>query len=238
MRTDSRKMSQMRKIVIRKGHLKNAIGSCLIEMGQTHVLCTASVEDSVPAFLKGKGRGWLTAEYGMLPGCSRQRIARESSKGKVSGRTHEIQRLIGRSLRAVTDLEKIGERTIWIDTDVLQADGGTRTAAITGGFIALADAFRNLVKADVIAGLPLRDYVAAVSVGVVDGKPLLDLSYEEDSRAEVDMNVVMTGSGQFIEVQGTAERDPFSQAQLDLLLKTAKKGIRELVRRQQSLVSI
>ena len=211
MRPDGRKNSQIRKMTIHKGYLKHASGSCLIEMGHTKVLCSATVEEKVPAFLKGKGKGWLTAEYGMLPASCSQRISREVSKGRPSGRTHEIQRLIGRSLRAVVDLEKLGERTIWIDADVIQGDGGTRTASITGGFIALEQAVEKLMREGALTENPIRDYVAAISVGIVGGIPLLDLCYEEDSTAEVDMNVVMTGGGKFVEVQGTAEGNPFGR---------------------------
>ena len=238
MRTDGRKQGELRKVKIHKGYLKNAFGSCLIEMGNTHVLCTASVEEKVPQFLKNEGKGWLTAEYGMLPASCRDRIARESSKGRPSGRTQEIQRLIGRSLRSVVNLHKIGERTIWIDADVIQGDGGTRTASITGGFIALSEAIEKLKKSGILAQNPIEDFIAAVSVGIVNGKPALDLCYEEDSKAEVDMNVIMTGRGQFVEVQGTAEGKPFSKQQLDELLALGKKGIAELVGIQKKYVRI
>jgi ribonuclease PH len=233
MRTDKRRADQMRKVWIRKGFLKYALGSCLIEMGNTKVVCSASAEERVPLFLKGKGRGWVTAEYGMLPASCTERITREASKGRLSGRTQEIQRLIGRSLRAVTDFEALGERSIWIDADVIQGDGGTRTAAITGSFIALSQAADRLLKEGVIQKHPLQDYVAAVSVGYVKGRPLLDLSYEEDSQADVDMNIVMTGKGKLIEIQGTAERSPFSRKELDRLVTLAEKGIGELVRIQK-----
>ena len=229
MRVDGRKNAELRKVKIHKGYLKSAFGSCLIEMGNTHVLCTASVEEKVPQFLKNEGKGWLTAEYGMLPASCRERITRESSKGRPSGRTQEIQRLIGRSLRSIVNLHKIGERTIWIDADVIQGDGGTRTASITGGFIALAEAIEKLKRSGILTQNPLENYIAAVSVGIVDGKPVLDLCYEEDSKAEVDMNVIMTGTGQFVEVQGTAEGKPFSKQHLDDLLGLAKKGISDLV---------
>ena len=238
MRIDGRKSGELRKVKIHKGYLKNAFGSCLIEMGNTHVLCTASVEEKVPQFLKNEGKGWLTAEYGMLPASCRDRIARESSKGRPSGRTQEIQRLIGRSLRSVVNLHKIGERTIWIDADVIQGDGGTRTASITGGFIALSEAIEKLKKSGILVQNPIEDFVAAVSVGIVDGKPALDLCYEEDSKAEVDMNVIMTGGGQFVEVQGTAEGKPFSKAHLDELLALGKKGIAELVSFQKKYVRL
>jgi ribonuclease PH len=218
--------------------MKFAAGSCLVEWGDTRVLCSASVEESVPPFLRGSGTGWITAEYGMLPGCSAQRIPRESSKGKVGGRTMEIQRLIGRSLRTVADLRQLGERTIWIDCDVLQADGGTRCAAITGGFIALADCLRTLRDRQVLPRVPLRDVVAAVSVGMVEGRPLLDLVYAEDAGAAVDMNVVMTGSGRFIEVQGTAEREPFTKAELERLTGLAGKSIRTLIGLQRKALGV
>ena len=229
MRPDERKNTELRKVVIRKGFLKHAMGSCLIEMGDTKVLCAASVEEKVPHFLKNEGKGWLTAEYGMLPASCTERIPREASKGRPSGRTQEIQRLIGRSLRAVVDLKKIGERTIWIDADVIQGDGGTRTAAITGGFLALAEVVEKLRRGGLLEASPILDYVAAVSVGIVDGKPVLDLCYQEDSKAEVDMNIVMTGSGKFVEIQGTAEGKPFAQKEMQGLITLAKKGIAELV---------
>ena len=218
--------------------MKFAEGSCLIEWGQTKLVCTASVEDTVPVFLKGSGGGWITAEYGMLPRASHQRIVREASRGKLSGRTQEIQRLVGRSLRAVTDLAQLGERTIWIDCDVLQADGGTRCAAITGSFIALVDCLRALRRSEALSNSLLRDGVAAVSVGIVAGHPLLDLVYTEDSRADVDMNVVMSSSGRFVEVQGTAEHRPFEQRELLQLLALATRGIQQLVRLQRKVLSL
>lgn len=233
MRPDGRKSNQMRKVTIRKNYLQNAFGSCLIEMGNTKVLCTASVDDKVPPFLNGKGQGWLTAEYGMLPASCSGRIPREASKGKQSGRTQEIQRLIGRSLRSTLDMKKLGERTIWIDCDVIQGDGGTRTASITGGFIAMAEAIKKLMKAGDIKRSPIIDYVAAISVGIVDGKPALDLCYVEDSKADVDMNIIMTGKGKFVEVQGTAEAEPFSNAEMTKMLALAKKGISDLVKIQK-----
>lgn len=238
MRFDGRKSQELRKIKIKTNVLKNAAGSCMIEMGNTKVLCSASLEEKVPPFLKGQGKGWLTAEYGMLPASCNERIARESSKGKQSGRTMEIQRLIGRSLRAVVDLKKLGERTLWIDADVIQGDGGTRTASITGGFIALALAVEQLKKKKLITESPILDYVAAISVGMVDGKAALDLCYEEDSKAEVDMNFVMTGDGKFVEVQGTAEGKAFSRRELEDLTSLAGKGISDLVRLQKKFVKI
>lgn len=235
-RADGRKPHALRTVKMKPGFLKKAWGSCLIEMGDTHVLCTATVESTVPGFLRGKGKGWVTAEYGMLPGCSNERISREAVKGKQSGRTQEIQRLIGRSLRAVVDLDKLGERSILIDADVIQADGGTRTAAITGCFVALRLAINKLLKSGELQADPIKDSVAAVSVGIVQELPLLDLCYTEDSSAEVDMNVVMTGSGKFVEVQGTAESAPFGDKNLTTLIKLAKKGICELTRAQRKLV--
>lgn len=238
MRENGRKSNQLRKVRLQTGYLKFAMSSCLIEMGNTHVVCSASVEEKVPMFLKGTGKGWVTAEYGMLPGSCTERITREAAKGKLSGRTQEIQRLIGRSLRAVVDLEALGERCFWIDADVLQGDGGTRTAAITGSFVALALAIQKLRKEGILQTNPLRDYVAAVSVGWKDGRPLLDLNYSEDSSAEVDMNVVMTGTGRLVEIQGTAERHPFSKAELDRLFLLARKGVGELIRLQKQHVRL
>jgi len=227
-RLDARRTDQLRSVRFTRHVMKFAEGSCLVEWGETKVICTASLEEKVPLFLKGSGTGWVTAEYGMLPRASQKRIEREASRGRVGGRTQEIQRLIGRSLRTVTDLSQLGERTIWIDCDVLQADGGTRCAAITGSFIALADCFRTLRKQGLLTGLPLRDVVAAVSVGMVQRRCLVDLTYREDSRAEVDMNLVMTGAGEFVEIQGTAERDPFTQHQLQRLLRIGATAIRRL----------
>ncbi len=224
-RPDGRKPDQMRKISVTNHYMKNAEGSCLIEFGQTKVICSASVEEGVPPFLKGSGKGWVTAEYGMLPRSCGTRIRRE----KTSGRSEEIQRLVGRSLRSVVDTPPLGERTIRIDCDVLQGDGGTRTASITGGFIALAQALQWMKKQGMIKNLPVKDYVAAVSVGVFEGRPVLDLNYAEDSKADVDMNVVMVGKGQFVEIQGTGEGGTFSEAQMAALLKLAKKGIKELL---------
>lgn len=236
MRGNQREKDALRKIRIKRNYMRFADGSCLIEVGNTKVICTASVEDGVPPFLRGKGTGWITAEYGMLPRSCKTRVARESSRGRIGGRTHEIQRLIGRSLRSVADLKLLGERTIWIDCDVIQADGGTRTASITGSFIALTDAVISLKRANLIDNMPITDYVAAVSVGIIDGIPLLDLDYEEDSKAEVDMNIVMTGSGKFIEIQGTAEGKPFGDRELDGLIKLGKKGISKIVAAQKKVL--
>ncbi|MBF0522542.1 MAG: ribonuclease PH [Candidatus Omnitrophica bacterium] len=228
-RTDGRKTNELRKIKVVKNYIKHPAGSCLIEAGETRVICTATVEESVPPFLKGTGKGWVTAEYGMLPGSCTNRIKRND----VSGRVQEIQRLVGRSLRAVVDMANIGERTIKIDCDVIQADGGTRTASITGGFIALILALEKMKKEGHIKKIPVSDYVTAVSVGIVDGELLLDLKYDEDSKAQMDMNVVMVGQGEFVEVQGTAEGKPFSKKQMDGLLKLAEKGIGELLKIQK-----
>ncbi len=236
MREDGRSEQKLRKVKITRNYIKHAEGSCLIEIGSTRVICTASFEDKVPPFLKGKGSGWITAEYGMLPRSCRRRTPREAARGRVGGRTHEIQRLIGRSLRAVTDLDQLGEITIWMDCDVIQGDGGTRCASITGAFLALIDALIKLKKDKIISVLPVRDFVAAVSVGILKGTPLLDLNYQEDSNAEVDMNVVMTGRGEFIEIQGTAEQRPFSRQQMDVLLNLAGKGIKELINIQEKIL--
>ena len=229
-RPDGRKPNQMRPIKVVRNYMKNAEGSCLISFGDTKVICTASVEEGVPPFLKGKGEGWVTAEYGMLPRSCTSRIRRE----KTSGRTEEIQRLVGRSLRSVVDMTKLGERTIRIDCDVLEGDGGTRTASITGGFIALAQAILWMKKNKMIEGLPLKNYVAAISVGISKGEPVLDLNYIEDSKAEVDMNIVMNGKGEFVEVQGTGEGGTFSESQMSALIKLAQKGIKELISIQKS----
>ncbi len=231
-RSGNRSASQLRKVRVKKNYIKSAHGSCLIEFGETRVVCTAMIEESVPPFLRNSGMGWVTAEYGMLPASCNQRVRR----GQSSGRTYEIQRLIGRSLRAVVDRKKLGERTVKIDCDVIQADGGTRTASITGAFIALALALNSAKKKKLIDESPLKDYVAAVSVGMWQGHSILDLDYQEDSTAEVDMNVVMIGNGQFIEVQGTAEQEPFSKSQMDKMLDLAKKGIRQLISIQQGAV--
>jgi len=233
VRADGRRNGELRKILIRKGFLKYALGSCLIEMGHTKVVCSASLEEKVPFFLKNQGRGWLTAEYGMLPASCAERIARESSKGRPSGRTQEIQRLIGRSLRSAVDMTKLGERTLLIDADVIQGDGGTRTAAITGSFLAVSEAIEKLISRGTLTKSPFIDYVAAVSVGIVEGNPLLDLCYTEDCKAEVDMNIVMTGAGRFVEVQGTAEGKSFTKKEMDRLLALAQEGIAELVALQR-----
>lgn len=238
MSREDRSHQALRPVKIKQDYLAFALGSCMIEFGRTRVICSVSAEDKIPPFLKGTGKGWLTAEYGMIPASCKERIQREASRGKVGGRTHEIQRLIGRSLRAVVDLKKVGERTLWVDADVIQGDGGTRTAAITGSFIALSGAVKKLMDQGALTVNPISDFVAAVSVGIVDGKPMLDLCYEEDSKAEVDMNVVMTGKGKFIEVQGTAEGNPFSKTDLDRLMDLAKKGIRELVALQKKTVDL
>ena len=236
MRSDERSAQQLRPTTITPNFLMHAEGSVLIETGSTRVICAASVEDKVPQFLRNTGKGWVTAEYGMLPRATSTRTQREASAGKVGGRTQEIQRLIGRSLRSVTNLNALGERTIWIDCDVIQADGGTRTASITGAFVALALAIEKLRERDVLKIVPITDYVAATSVGIVDGEPLLDLAYEDDSRAEVDMNIVKTGDGRFVEVQGTAEAIPFGREALLTLLDLADAGIRELVEKQRAIV--
>jgi len=235
-RFDGRHAAELRDTRITPHYVVHAEGSVLIEAGMTRVICTASVEDRVPPFLRGKGSGWVTGEYGMLPRSTSTRSTRESSAGRIGGRTQEIQRLIGRSLRAVTRLEDLGERTIWVDCDVIQADGGTRTASITGGFVALVLALHRLRESGMIARLPIEDYVAAISVGIVDGRPLADLAYAEDSQAEVDMNVVKTGNGRFIEVQGTAEGQPFDRAALDNLLALAGDAIERLVAKQREIV--
>ena len=236
MRPDGRQADKLRKITITRNYMKNAEGSVLIEMGDTKVICTASIEDRVPFFLKDQNRGWITGEYSMLPRSTHTRKSRESSSGKVGGRTHEIQRLIGRSMRSVVDLKALGERTIWLDCDVIQADGGTRTASISGAFVALKDAVSFAIENKLIEGQPIRDYVAAVSVGIVEGKTRLDLSYEEDSNAEVDMNIVMTGSGKFIEVQGTAETQPFDRKGFQQMMDLAETGIREMISVQKSVL--
>ncbi|MFH1046300.1 MAG: ribonuclease PH [Candidatus Omnitrophota bacterium] len=235
-RIDGRSADKIRTVRITRDYIKYAEGSCLIELGNTKVVCTATVEEKVPPFLQNSGSGWITAEYGMLPRSCKERVVREAARGKIGGRTYEIQRLIGRALRSVVDLKKLGERSIWIDCDVLQADGGTRTASITGGFVALADCLEKLQNDKLIAASPIIDYVAATSVGICKGELLLDLCYKEDSRADVDMNVVMTGKGNFVEVQGTAEKVPFSKGELDDLLTLAQKGIKELIAVQKKVL--
>ncbi len=235
-RIDGRRRDQIRPVKVTRNFTKHAEGSVLIEMGDTKVICTASVEEKVPPFLKGKGTGWVTAEYAMLPRATHDRSPRESVKGKQGGRTLEIQRLVGRALRAVIDTGRLGERTIWIDCDVIQADGGTRTASITGSFIALADAVTVLRKRDLLKVNPLTDYLAAISVGKVGGHVMVDLAYEEDSHAEVDLNLVMTGAGHYVEVQGTAERTPFNKKDMDEFLDMGWGAIRELVDLQKSLI--
>jgi ribonuclease PH len=232
IRTDGRAPNQLRETRLTPGFLIHAEGSVLIEVGRTRVVCSASVEDRVPPFLRNTGKGWVTAEYGMLPRATSTRTQREATAGKVGGRTQEIQRLIGRSLRSVTRLAELGERTIWVDCDVIQADGGTRTASITGGFVAM----QRMRAAGMIKAIPVQDHVAATSVGVVSGTPMLDLAYDEDSRADVDMNIVKTGDGRFIEVQGTAEGPPFERGALDDLMELADAGIRELVSLQRTVV--
>jgi len=237
MRPSQRKPDQLRSIRLTRHYTKHAEGSVLIECGDTKVICTASVEERVPPHKKGSGEGWVTAEYGMLPRSTGERMNREAAKGKQSGRTQEIQRLIGRSLRAVVDLGKLGERTIQIDCDVIQADGGTRTASITGAFVALHDAVSGLMGKGLIKETPLKDFVAAISVGIYDGVPVLDLDYVEDSACDTDMNVVMLGNGHFVEVQGTAEGHPFTRAEMDTLLELAKNGIARLVEMQRAALN-
>jgi len=234
MREDGRLAMGIRKIKVKTNYLQHAEGSCLFEIGNTKVVCSASVEDGVPRFLKGQGTGWITSEYSMLPRSCKSRVPRESSRGKQSGRTLEIQRLIGRALRSVVDMDALDERTIWIDCDVLEADGGTRCASITGSFIALCLALDHMKKQKMIDRIPVSGFVGAISVGVVNGNNYLDLNYREDSSAEVDMNIVMTESGKFVEVQGTAEREPFSREQMDELLELAKKGVEKLIEEQKT----
>ncbi|MFQ3574147.1 MAG: ribonuclease PH [Thermodesulfovibrionales bacterium] len=236
MRVDGRRNDEMRKVTFTKRFIPTAEGSVLIEMGNTRVICTATIEEKVPPFLRDQKKGWVTAEYGMLPRSTQTRTMRESSTGRIGGRTHEIQRLIGRALRAVVDLQALGERTVWIDCDVIQADGGTRTASITGAFVALNDALHTLLKSGTIEKNPIRDYLAAISVGVINNEVLLDLCYSEDSIAEVDMNIVMTGSGKIVEIQGTAESNPFSKDVLNKLITYAEKGINELIRIQKEIL--
>lgn len=235
-RSDNRTPDQLRPVKIIPDYITTAEGAALIEIGNTRVICTASIEETVPQFMRNSGKGWITSEYGMLPRSTLTRSPRDATKGRQSGRTHEIQRLIGRSLRAVTDLERLGERTIWIDCDVIQADGGTRTASITGAFVALGLALEKLVEAGTLTSVPLRDFVAAVSVGIVDGEVLLDLCYEEDSRADVDMNFVMTAGKRMVEVQATAEHQVFDDAQLGKMLSLAQQGVQSLIAKQQAIL--
>jgi len=236
MRQDGRLAGGIRKINISTDYIRYAEGSCLFEIGNTKVVCTASVEDKVPPFLRGQGTGWITSEYGMLPRSCQKRVFRESSKGKKNGRTHEIQRLIGRSLRSVVDMDLLGERTIWMDCDVLQADGGTRCASISGSFVALCLALKQLKKQGTLNSVPIKDFIGAISVGIIDGNSCLDLNYEEDSRAEVDMNIVMTDSGKFVEVQGTAEKAPFDSDQMNELLQLGKKGTQNIIEKQKTVL--
>ena len=237
-RPSGRAPGDLRPVRITRGYTKHAVGSVLVEFGDTKVLCTASVEERVPQFLRDRNQGWVTAEYGMLPRATNTRTDREAARGKQSGRTLEIQRLIGRSLRAVTDLVPLGQRTIQVDCDVIQADGGTRTASITGAFVAVHDAVEKLRAAGLVTGAPIRDFVAAVSVGVYRGEPVLDLDYAEDSACDTDMNVVMTGAGGFVELQGTAEGQPFTRAEMNALVGLAEKGIRELIALQRAALNV
>lgn len=235
-RAGERKNNELRKLKITKNYIKFAEGSCMVELGETKVIATASVEDGVPHFLRGSGNGWITAEYGMIPRSCKSRVPREVSKGRPGGRTHEIQRLVGRALRSVSDMTKLGERTVWLDCDVIQADGGTRCASITGSFIALALAFEKMKKDGLLKEVPLSDYVAAISVGIIGGETALDLDYAEDSGADVDMNIVMTGNGRFIEVQGTAEKEPFKKDDLNKLTSLAQEGIRQIISAQKKIL--
>lgn len=237
-RVDGRSPDSLRPVEITRNFLQHAEGSCLITIGNTKVICAATIEEKVPPFLKGENQGWITAEYAMLPRATQVRTVRESSKGRVSGRTQEIQRLIGRVLRTVVDLKALGERTIWLDCDVIQADGGTRTAAITGSFVALVDALRTLVDNGQLEELPVLDYLAAISVGKVAGNLMLDLCYAEDSQAEIDMNVVMTSQGKIVEIQGTGEQEPFSKEELGKMLELAEKGIQELISIQKRVLLV
>src|SRR6266571_1815148 len=236
-RSDNRAPDQMRPVSIVPNYINTAEGSVLIELGNTRVICTASIEETVPPFLRNSGKGWITSEYAMIPRATLTRTARESAKGRIGGRTHEIQRLIGRSMRAVIDLTRLGERTIFIDCDVIQADGGTRTASITGAFVALGLALNKLVEAGTLSAAPVRDFVAATSVGIVDGEVMLDLAYEEDSRAEVDMNFVLTGGKKIVEIQATAEQQPFDDARLRQMMELARHGVESLVAKQQAVLS-
>jgi len=236
-RIDGRKKDEIRKIKITRNYISHTDGSVFIEMGRTRIVCTATVEDKVPRFLAGKGSGWITAEYDMIPGAAPQRIIRAQTLGRINGRTHEIQRLIGRSLRSVADLNKIGERTIWIDCDVIEADGGTRTASITGSFIALFDCIHSLIEKKIIEVMPIENFLAAVSVGMVNGEILVDLCFEEDSKAQVDMNVVMNSKGELIEVQSTAEVNPFSRENFDKMLEKATNAVKEIIEIQKRILS-
>lgn len=236
MRMNGRRKDQLRNITITKDYIKHPEGSVLIEMGDTKVICTATIEERVPPFMRGEGKGWITAEYSMLPRATQTRNQREAVRGKLGGRTMEIQRLIGRALRSVVDLEKLGERTVILDCDVIQADGGTRTASISGAFVAMVDALSKLIESGSLSELPITDWLAAVSVGIVDGEAVLDLNYEEDSTAKVDMNIVMTGNGRYVEVQGTGEESPFTHEELMALLSVAKKGIEEIHRAQAKVL--
>lgn len=238
VRKDGRKPEEMRKVKVKRKYLKHAEGSALIEAGDTRIICTASIEDRIPFFLQGTGKGWITAEYSLLPRSTHTRTARESVRGRVSGRTQEIQRLIGRSLRAVADLEALKDKTVIVDCDVVQADGGTRTLGITGAYVALYDALRGLVRGKTLGTMPIRDFVAATSVGIVEDQIMLDLCYGEDSAAQVDFNVVMTGKGRFVEIQGTAEGRDFSKSEMDGMLALAKKGIGELIEIQKKILKI
>ncbi|MBN1471335.1 MAG: ribonuclease PH [Syntrophaceae bacterium] len=235
-RKSGRKFDELRPIKITNNYLKKVAGSVLVEFGNTRIICTASLDDKPAPFLRNTGKGWLTAEYSMLPMSTETRTVRESARGKLGGRTHEIQRMIGRSLRAVTDLTAFGEKTIYLDCDVIEADGGTRTASVTGAFVALVDLFKKMKEDGVINEIPVRDYLSAVSVGIIDNQIMLDLEYEEDSRAEVDMNFVMTGSGLFIEVQGTAERMPFSKSEMAQMTALAERGIQQIIAKQKETV--
>lgn len=233
LRIDGRESNETREIRITRNYIKHPQGSVLIECGETKVICTATIDDKVPPFLKGSGEGWITCEYGMLPGSTQTRKARESSRGKVDGRTAEIQRLIGRALRSIVDLKKLGEKTIWIDCDVIQADGGTRTASITGAFVALVDAINSIDSVNKFTNYPIRNFVAAISVGIVEEKILLDLCYAEDSNAKVDMNIIMTDSNQYVEIQGTGEESPFTKDEMSGLLAMAEEGINKLINIQK-----
>ncbi len=238
LRTDGRKWDQIRPLKITIGKMKYAEGEAFIEMGDTKVLCSATVEESVPQFLKGTGKGWITSEYSMLPRATKTRTTRDAVRGRVGGRSQEIQRIIGRAIRAVVDLDLLGERSIIIDCDVIQADGGTRTASINGAFVALSYAVSNLMREGIINKDPMRNFIAAVSVGIFNDQPLLDLCYEEDSEADVDMNVAMTGSGNIVEIQGTAEKKPFSIKQLDVMLTLAEEGIKKIIAKQKEIISV